>query len=136
MNLKKKNFSMKLLKHIRPHQQNQNINMMKTLPHCILQIVSKNHLKTLCYFMMIQKIKKFPFVDSNFKSSKNNGIRYHSISPPLSAGGDNFQSQILKRRDQKKMSAQGDLKSSCYGYLLGGLLCFFSKKRIQNKIQL
>ena len=41
--------------------------------------------------------------------------------------------QILKRGDKKKMSACGDLKSSCHEYLPGGLLCFLLKKLLKIK---
>ena len=46
-------------------------------------------------------------------------------------GGNNFQSQVLKRGFQKKMAVMGDLKSFCYAeYLPGGLLYSLSKKRL------
>ena len=49
----------------------------------------------------------------------------HSIGPPsfFLLGRDNFHCQILKREgdQKKKMSALGDLKSSCHGYLPGVL---------------
>ena len=55
----------------------------------------------------------------------------------MCVGGEhgNFQSQILKKRDQKKNEC---MKSSCHGYLFAGpgeggdelsLLCFLSKKK-------
>ena len=63
-----------------------------------------------------------------------------TVPPPyflLGGGGGqlNFQSQILKRGDQKKISAWGDLNSSCHGYLRGGLLCSLSKKKRLLKIK-
>ena len=58
-----------------------------------------------------------------------------TLSSPLSVGGgggDNFQSQILKRGDQEEnKSIEGlwlDLKSSCHKYLRGGLTRFLVKK--------
>ena len=63
----------------------------------------------------------------------------HSIIPSFCFGGggrggewDNFQSQILKRGDQKKNeSVKGlrlGLKTSCNIYLPGGLTMFLVKK--------
>ena len=52
--------------------------------------------------------------------------------PPVSAG----RGQFLKRGDQKKMIAWGDLKSSCHEYLLGDLLFLVNKKTFKNKIWL
>ena len=54
----------------------------------------------------------------------------HSISPVFSAGENNFQSQILKRGDQKKMTVWGGLKEflPCWIFAWGCLLCFLSKK--------
>ena len=60
--------------------------------------------------------------------------------PFLSAwgeGGEGVQSQILKRGDQKKMSAWGDLKTPCHGYLPGGAYYVsYQKKTFKNKIWL
>ena len=55
----------------------------------------------------------------------------HSISPLFSAGGNNFQSQVLKRRGgQKKNDCLGDLKNFCHAeYLPGGLAMFLVKKK-------
>ena len=54
---------------------------------------------------------------------------YICISPPFFAGGNNFQSQLLKRGDQKKMTVWGDLKSFCHvDYLPVGLAIFLVKK--------
>ena len=49
---------------------------------------------------------------------------------PLSAGVENFQSHILKRKDQKKMYAWGDWKSFLpYIFAwMSGLLCSLLKK--------
>ena len=54
------------------------------------------------------------------------GCPQYQLTPLV--GWAKFQSQILKMGDQKKMSAWGDLNSSCHGHLPGGLLCFLSKK--------
>ena len=43
-------------------------------------------------------------------------------------GGNNLQSQILKREDQKKMSVWGVLKCPCHRCLPGGLTMFLVKK--------
>ena len=54
--------------------------------------------------------------------------RKDSAPTPLSAGGSNFQSQILERVDQEKMSAWGDLKSSLPSIFTWGLTMFLVKK--------
>ena len=56
----------------------------------------------------------------------------HSIGapPPFSAGGDNLQSQILKRGGSEKNECLGALKSSCHGYFAGGLIMLLAKKRL------
>ena len=60
-------------------------------------------------------------------------LKYHrSISPSLSARGDNLQSQILKSRGSEKNECLGGLKESqpqifAWG---GSLLCFLSKKTL------
>ena len=63
-----------------------------------------------------------------------------SISTPsflLGGRGEGVQSQILKRGDQKKMSAWGDLKTPCHGYLPGGAYYVsYQKKTFKNKIWL
>ena len=55
---------------------------------------------------------------NSLKSSKQ-----FTVSVSCFLLGDNFHSQILKKAGgvRKKMSAWGDLKSSCHGYLPGGL---------------
>ena len=54
-----------------------------------------------------------------------------SSFPFLQGGGEgNFHPQILKTRDQKKMSAWGDLKSSWHIYLPGGITMFLVKRRL------
>ena len=45
---------------------------------------------------------------------------------PFLLGGDNFQSQILKKRGQEK-------KYECLGYLPGGLTMFLVKKDLKIK---
>ena len=57
----------------------------------------------------------------------------HSISPPFSAGGNNVQSQVLKRGFQKKMTIWGEFESFCHAeYLPGGLAMFLAKKRLSK----
>ena len=64
---------------------------------------------------------------------------WHSTSSPLSAG-DNVWPHILIRGDQKKMSAWGDLKSSCHWYLPwrrgGAYYVSCQKKTFKSKIWL
>ena len=58
---------------------------------------------------------------------------YICISPPFSAEENNFQSQVLKRGDQKKMTVWGDVKSFCHAeYLHGGLAMFLVKKKLSK----
>ena len=44
-------------------------------------------------------------------------------------GGKNLQSQILKKGDQKNISAWGVLKSPCHRYFPGGGLLYFLPKK-------
>ena len=64
---------------------------------------------------------------NSLKSSKQ-----FTVSVSCFLLGDNFHSQILKKAGglRKKMSAWGDLKSSCHGYLPGGLTMFLAKNRL------
>ena len=57
-----------------------------------------------------------------------------SESPPFCMGGGTFSSKFWKGGSPKKMTAWGDLKSSCHGYLSGELTMFLVKKRLKNKI--
>ena len=50
-----------------------------------------------------------------------------TVSAPFLLG-DIFQSKILKRGDQKKMNAWGDLKRYCHRHLPRGLTMFLVKK--------
>ena len=50
--------------------------------------------------------------------------------------GSTFNPNFWKAGYQKKMSTRRDLKSSCHGYLPGGLTIFLVKKRLKNKIWL
>ena len=51
--------------------------------------------------------------------------------------GNNFQSQFLKRGDQKKMAVWGNLRSFCHAeYLPKGLLFLSKKKTFKDKIWL
>ena len=59
-----------------------------------------------------------------FKVLPKSWLLYSQYQSPRFCWGDGFQSQILKMGFQKKMSACGDLKSSCHEYLTGGVLCF------------
>ena len=56
---------------------------------------------------------------------------HHSISPSLSARGDNLQSQILKSRGSEKNECLGVLKSLSHRYLLeGGAYYVSCQKRL------
>ena len=65
-------------------------------------------------------------------------LKDHSISPTKRPFllGDNFQSYILKRGNQKKIFAWGDLKISCERYLSEGINMFLAKKNFSNEIWL
>ena len=83
-----------------------------------------------------------PSIGCDFGCFSSTGINLpHSITasvPPFLLG-DNFQSQILKWGDRKKMSSWGgDLERSCHGYLPWGAyhVCCPKKKQIKTKIWL
>ena len=67
-------------------------------------------------------------------------ICMHNINPPISARVNNFQSQVLKREDHKKMTVWGNLKSFCHAEYLPSGTCYFSshkkKKTFKDKISL
>ena len=56
-----------------------------------------------------------------------------SVPLPLFCWGGNFQSQILKRGDEKKMSAEGDLEFLPWIFAWGAYYVFLSKKDLQIK---
>ena len=64
----------------------------------------------------------------------------HSVSPPppFLLGGQLLVPNFEKGGGQKKMSAWGDLKRSCHGYLPGGRGAHYvyCQKRLKNKIWL
>ena len=74
------------------------------------------------------------WLDSFNSLTSHNGFKANNsqYQSPAFCWGDNFHSQILKRGGgvRKKMSAWGDLKSSCHGYLPGGLTMFLAKNRL------
>ena len=55
----------------------------------------------------------------------------HSISAPF-CWGTTFTPKFWKVGYKKKMSTRRDLKSSCYGYLPGGLTIFLVKKKLKK----
>ena len=75
--------------------------------------------------------------DNTFDKRKNVFLFHfessHSISAPF-CWGTTFNPKFWKVGYQKKMSRRRDLKSSCHGYLPGGLTIFLVKKRLKNKI--
>ena len=58
----------------------------------------------------------------------------HSISPPFSAGVNNFQLQVLKREDKKKMTVWANFKSFCHAEYLPRGTCYFSCQKKTFKI--
>ena len=58
---------------------------------------------------------------------------WQSISPSFLLGGQLSLLNFEKREIRKKMSAWGDLRSSCYGYLPGGLTMFLVKRLLKMK---
>ena len=90
--------------------------------------------KLFCCLILFQQVipvfRSWDLAHLKFKDEVEQTFfeRKHSIGQPFSAWGDNLQSQILERVDQKKNECLGVLKSTCHRYLPRGLTMFLIKQ--------